>query len=74
MKGLGHILNLEGFKKGNNPSRFTLEKSFPEQRGEWVGRGRRMEAGSPMKRSRRRTLEAPVKRIAVRMGRSEGCA
>lgn len=33
-------LHLERFKKGNNPSRFTLGKSFWEQHGEWIGRGR----------------------------------
>lgn len=32
-----------------------------------------MEVGSLMKRSRRRMLEVLVKRIVVRMGRSEGC-
>lgn len=44
---LGHILNLERFKKGNNLSRFTLENIFWEECGEWIRRGLRMEAGSP---------------------------
>lgn len=44
---LGYIVNLERFKKGNNLSRFTLEKIFWEECGEWSRRGLGMEARSP---------------------------
>lgn len=48
---LGHLLNLERFKTGNNLSR-SLENSLWKPRGEWIGRGLGGEAGSLGRRKR----------------------